>query len=324
MELGVPDRDMRFWMESVSMKMIAAAAMGTMGAVLALAVGISAMAAPQDAGGVPPEPGLSGLSGAPGPSEPGGQVFKDCSDCPEMVAVPPGSFTMGSPDSEPDHSRSESPQHRVTIASRLAAGRYPVTFLEWDACVADGGCDGHRPSDEGWGRGRRPVINVSWIDAQAYVRWLAGRTGQPYRLLTEAEREYVTRAGTTTPFWWGSAITPDQANYDGTAVIYAGGGRQGALRGMTTGVGSFQPNPFGLYDVHGNVSEWVEDCFRLDYADAPADGSAWTVPGCGVRVRRGGSWINSPWNLRAAFRQRGAPAVRDITTGFRVARTIAP
>ena len=153
-----------------------------------------------------------------------------------------------------------------------------MTFDEWDACVADGGCNGYQPSDEGWGRGRRPVINVSWDDAKAYVAWLSNKTGKTYRLLSEAEREYVTRAGTTTPFWWGSSISTSQANYDGTNTY--GSGVKGEFRHETLPVDSFQPNPWGLYQVHGNVWEWVEDCYHESYAGAPSDGSAWTFEDC--------------------------------------------
>src|SRR5262249_50892071 len=163
-----------------------------------------------------------------------------------------------------------------------------VTFDEWDACVQDGGCRGYAPADQGWGRGRRPVINVSWDDAKAYVTWLSGKTGRSYRLPSEAEREYVTRAGTTTPFWWGSSISLREANYNGT-VAYAGG-PTGESRQGTVPVDSFEPNPWGLYQVHGNVFEWVEDCWQAGYADAPPDGSARTPAGCQDRVIRGGSW----------------------------------
>src|SRR5437763_1635434 len=137
-------------------------------------------------------------------------TFKECANCPEMVVVPAGSFTRGSPTSEPGHSADEGPQHTVAIAQPFAVGRFAVTFDEWDACAADGGCNGYKPSDEGWGRGQRPVINVSWDDAKEYAAWLSRKTGRTYRLLSEAEREYVTRAGTTTPFWWGSSISASQ------------------------------------------------------------------------------------------------------------------
>ncbi|MEI7607345.1 MAG: SUMF1/EgtB/PvdO family nonheme iron enzyme, partial [Rhodospirillaceae bacterium] len=195
----------------------------------------------------------------PGVPRPG-MVFRDCPECPEMVVIPKGSFTMGSPYSEPGRLGNEGPQHRVTIGYEFAVGKYEVTFADWDACVADGGCGGNRPGDEGWGRGHRPVINVSWVDAHTYVQWLSRKTGQTYRLPSEAEWEYTARAGTMTPFWWGSTITPDQANYDGNDAY--NNGASGVYRRQTVEVGSFRTNPFGLYDTAGNVWEWVEDCYQ--------------------------------------------------------------
>ena len=186
-------------------------------------------------------------------------VFKECENCPEMVIIPAGSFTMGSPQSEKERQVFEGPQHQVTIGNAIAVGRFEVSFREWDVCAVEGGCGGHIPEDEGWGRGRRPVVNVSWNDAQAYAAWLSSKTGKTYRLLTEAEWEYAARGGTPTPFWWGSSISASQANYDGNSTY--GGGRKGKYRGKTVPVGSFASNPFGLYDVHGNVAEWDrEDC----------------------------------------------------------------
>jgi formylglycine-generating enzyme required for sulfatase activity len=246
-------------------------------------------------------------------------VFRECDKCPEMVAVPAGSFTMGSPEAEPERTGDEGPQHAVTIGKRFAIGRYALTFDEWDACVAEGGCGGYAPEDQGWGHGRRPVINVSWNDAQAYAAWLSRKTGKTYRLLSEAEREYVTRAGTTTPFWWGATITTSQANYNGTDAF--AGGAKGEYRHQTLPVDSFAPNPFGLFQVHGNVWEWVEDCWHAGYAGAPADGSAWTSPECNLRVVRGGSWFYAPGGLRSANRDRAKPANRYYDYGFRVART---
>ncbi|MGO9483548.1 MAG: formylglycine-generating enzyme family protein [Rhodomicrobium sp.] len=246
--------------------------------------------------------------------------FKDCSDCPEMVVVPAGSFTMGSPSSEEYHRADESPQHEVRISKPFAVGRSAVTFAEWDACAAGGGCGGYKPSDQGWGREDRPVINVSWDDAKAYVKWLSGKTRKEYRLLSEAEREYVTRAGTDTPFWWGNSISTDKANYDGTYGYR--GGPMGEYRQKTLPVKSFQPNPWGLYQVHGNVWEWVEDCWHGDYDNAPDDGSAWKTGECGYRIFRGGSWNYDPQFLRAARRDdsllRG-PSYRSGNVGFRVA-----
>src|SRR3984957_12561319 len=234
--------------------------------------------------------------------------FRECDRCPEMVVVPAGSFTMGSPESErtpvaaafvtygivpgglttaPPLS-SEGPQHKVTIARPIAVGRFPVTFDQWDTCVDDGGCNGYRPSDQGWGRGSRPVINVNWDDAEAYVVWLSRKTGKRYRLLSEAEWEYIARAGTTTPYWWGSSFSTDQANYNGTRT-YADLPRL-ENRQTTLPVASFSPNPWGFYQVHGNSYDWVEDCFHDDYFGAPADGSVWTSENCKGHVVRGGAW----------------------------------
>ena len=249
------------------------------------------------------------------------KVFRDCPKCPEMVVVPAGSFMMGSPSSEADRFYLEDPQHRVTIAAPFAVGKYEVSFAEWDACVAAGGCNGYRPDDEGWGRGQRPAINVSWKDAKAYVAWLSRKTGERYRLLSEAEWEYVARAGTTGPFHFGSTISTDQANYNGY-LIY-GAGREGVFREKTVPVGLFPANGFWLHDVHGNVWEWVEDCLHDSYASAPTDGSAWvTVGQCAKRVLRGGSWLVPPRVLRSAYRTWDSSGVRDYSSGFRIARTL--
>ena len=249
-----------------------------------------------------------------------GRKFRDCAECPQMVSVPSGLFTMGSPVGEEGRSNHEGPRHVVRIDYRFAVGVHEVTFAEWDGCANAGGCGGHIPEDNGWGRGNRPVINVSWEDAQAYVRWLAQKTGETYRLLSESEWEYVARAGTTTPFNLGSTISTDQANYNGD-YTYASG-RKGPYRDKTVSVGSFSPNAWGLYDVHGNVWEWVEDCWYNSYAGAPADGSAWEHDDCSKRVLRGGSWSASPWSLRSAYRIRSTTGTRDYLFGFRVARTI--
>jgi formylglycine-generating enzyme required for sulfatase activity len=248
------------------------------------------------------------------------ESFKDCPDCPEMVVIPAGEFTMGSPSNEEGHSSIEGPQHKVGIAKPFGVGRFEVTFAEWDACVAAGGCK-HKPSDQGWGRGKRPVIDVSWNDAKEYVAWLAKKTGRTYRLLSEAEWEYVARAGTTTPFSTGRTITTDQANFNGNSTY--GGSAKGVNRGKTIEVGSLnKPNAFGLHDMHGNVWEWVEDCYEDTYAGAASDGRAVAdTPSCS-RVLRGGSWYSNPQYLRSAFRLRFSPVDRDNFLGFRVARTL--
>ncbi|MGD9925097.1 MAG: formylglycine-generating enzyme family protein [Pseudorhodoplanes sp.] len=239
-----------------------------------------------------------------------------------MVVVPAGSFTMGSPESEKERESDEGPQRQVTLAKPFAVGKFAVTFDEWDACVADGECKFHRPKDEGWGRGKQPVINVNWYDAQAYIRYLSRKTaGKDYRLLSEAEWEYVARAGTSTPFWWGSSISTSQANYGGNFTY--DGGRRGENRERTVPVDSFQPNAFGLYQVHGNVWEWTEDCWKPSYSGAPTDGSVWFGGLCGGFVVRGGSWDGPPKGLRSACRMYLAPEDRTSILGFRVARTLA-
>jgi formylglycine-generating enzyme required for sulfatase activity len=253
-----------------------------------------------------------------------GQSFRDrlangqpCEQCPEMVLAPAGIFTMGSPPSEPARALGEA-QVPVAIAQSFAVGKFAVTFDQWDACVADGGCNGYRPSDQGWGRGNRPVINVNWNDASAYAVWLSRKTGKTYRLLSEAEREYVTRAGTRTPFWWGSSISPNQANCNYT---YAGGPK-GEYRQRTVPVDGFEANHWGLFNVHGNVWDWTEDCWND--SNQPGNGNARTTGDCSRRVVRGGSWSSFPRNLRAAFRDGFTSDARYDDVGFRLARTLSP
>jgi formylglycine-generating enzyme required for sulfatase activity len=249
------------------------------------------------------------------------QVFRDIDApwCPEMVVIPAGRFVMGSAPSEEGRLDHERPQHFVTIAESFALGRYSVTFDEHDEFAAT---TGQEPAgDEGWGRGRRPVINVSWGDAQAYVAWLSKRTGATYRLPSEAEWEYACRAGTTTPFHFGPTISTDEANYDGNNTY--GAGRKGADREQTLPVGSFPANDFGLHDMHGNVWEWCADVWHESYDGAPLDGSAWLEGGDqGRRVLRGGSWNSNPRFLRSATRNWFEPVNCVNRVGFRVARTL--
>jgi formylglycine-generating enzyme required for sulfatase activity len=247
-----------------------------------------------------------------------------CAECPEMVELPPGEFLMGSPDSEKEQGSNEGPQHKVKINYRLAMGKYEATFAEWDACEAAKVCP--HADDRGWGRGLRPVIKVSWNDAQTYIRWLNGLTGQTYRLPSEAEWEYAARAGTTTPFSTGDCITTAQANYDGNHD-YNSCGVTGTYLGKTQPVGSYPANPWGLFDMHGNVLEWVQDCYHDSYNNAPGDGSAWDLgTDCASerRVLRGGSWDSDPRNLFSASRDVDGAGVRGIRAGFRLARTLTP
>jgi formylglycine-generating enzyme required for sulfatase activity len=248
-------------------------------------------------------------------------TFKECAACPEMLVVPAGSFMMGSPPDEPQRNNSEGPQHRVTFAKPFAVGRFSVTFDEWAACVSDGGCSHQPPDEKNWGRGRRPVVNVSWDDAKGYLAWLSRKTGRDYRLLSEAEREYVTRAGTTTAFWTGTTISTTQANYNGNFTY--GGGVKGDNRVMTMPVDSFAPNPWGLFQVHGNVWEWVADCWHANYDGAPTDGSVWDGGDCTFHLMRGGSWYVRPFSIRAAARLGWSSGGRHRSIGFRVARTLA-
>lgn len=269
-----------------------------------------------------------------------GDTFKDCDLCPEMVVVPAGEFTMGSARSERDHRDEEGPQHMVTIAKPFAVGKFEVTKAEFGAFVRESNYDAgdkcrtfengkvNERSGRSWRNpgfsqtGNDPVTCVNWNDAEAYVAWLSKKTGKAYRLPSEAEWEYVARAGTTTPFSTGQTITTDQANFHDSDT--SNGSRQGHSRGKTVPVGSFAANAFGLHDMHGNVCEWVGDCLNGNYSGAPSDSSAWTAGDCGFRILRGGSWADTPGSLRSAVRFSFSRDVRFSDFGFRVARTLNP
>jgi formylglycine-generating enzyme required for sulfatase activity len=249
-----------------------------------------------------------------------GDLFKECAKdahCPEMVVVPAGEFTMGSPSDEKGRNGNEGPQHKVTIAKPVAVSRFDVTFADWDVCVFLGGCPQEgRANDAGWGRESRPVINVSWDHAKAYAAWLSRVTGKAYRLLSEAEWEYAARAGTKTPYYWGGEIGKNNANCNSCGSQWDG--KQAAP------VGSFAPNAFGLYDMSGNVWQWLEDCYHGNYDGAPADGSAWTAGDCQFRFVRGASWFHAPQVLRSADRFFFSTSLRSTNLGFRVGRTLTP
>lgn len=256
----------------------------------------------------------------------GGQIFKECAQCPEMVVVPRGSAILGSPVDEPGRQGNEAGRHEVDIPAPFAVGRYAVTFDEWGACVADGGCNHYSPDDYGFGRGNRPVIFVSWNDAQAYVDWLKKKTGAPYRLLSEAEWEYAARGCTSTtcpntPFWFGS-IRPEVANYD-SRYVYEGSAKAERQQ-QTVPVDTGGPNPFGLYNMLGNVQQWVEDCWNATPNSGQSAAPVLTGD-CADRVIRGGSWADKPENLRAAARSWDTANDRDSPNiGIRVARTLSP
>ncbi|MDP3736542.1 MAG: SUMF1/EgtB/PvdO family nonheme iron enzyme [Hyphomonadaceae bacterium] len=237
-----------------------------------------------------------------------GETFRDCTGCPQMVTIPPGSFTMGSPADEVGRNDAEGPQRRVSVPA-FAAGKYEVTWAEWERCVSDGGCA--ELTADGFGGGSRPVTYVSWTEAKTYVAWLSRDTGKTYRLLSEAEWEYAARAGTTTAYSFGNSISTSQANL-----------RDGPRK--TTPVGQYSSNAFGLHDMHGNVGEWVEDCWADNYsAGQPTDGRAYIQGSCPIHVIRGGSWENLPQYLRSAYRYADEPTIRNNYSGVRVARTLS-
>jgi len=251
-----------------------------------------------------------------GPGAP--DTFRDCASCPDMVVIPPGTFLMGSPLDEIGRYEDEGPQRRVRIKG-FAAGVYEVTWTEYEACVHANACPA--PADDGFGKGLKPVTNISWFDAKAYVRWLSHESGKHYRLLSEAEWEYAARAGSQTPFSFGQAISDSDANFDATKVY--GDGQAGRRRATTLPVGAFSPNPFGLYDMHGNVLEWVEDCYAESYAiGQPTNGDAFTPATCVYQIARGGSWANDPSLLRSALRAGDPATARMKNLGVRVARDL--
>ncbi len=208
----------------------------------------------------------------------------------------------------------------MTIAKPFAVSKFEITFAQWDACVAAGGCDHYRPITK-WGRANRPVIDVSWVHAKAYAAWLSKKTGHTYRLLSESEWEYAARAGSTDAYSFGPRITSAQANFDASEKTDVS--PKGVTRGKTVPVGSFAPNAFGLYDMHGNAWEWVEDCWTDEYGPAsPKDGSAVTKGDCGGHVLRGGSWEDYSGDIRAAARVASETEDHTWSDGIRIAREL--
>lgn len=255
-----------------------------------------------------------------------------------MVVIPAGRFLMGSPENEKSRDFTEGPQVAITIPKPLAVGKYELTWDEWEICVAKRGCQdnsgkgyGSEPDpqwsgDAGYGRGRHPVINVSWDDAKAYIKWLSAQTGETYRLLSESEWEYAARAGSTGRFAWGDAeptCEPGQANTANFNGPHAAGFLAGCNGRRTEPVGFSGPNAFGLYDMHGNVREWTQDCFHVYLDGIPTDGAPWVTKcdrGGEGHVFRGGSFTAGVSQLRSAARQ--ATIGREVNMGFRIAREI--
>jgi formylglycine-generating enzyme required for sulfatase activity len=269
-----------------------------------------------------------------------GTTFSECRNCPTMLVIPAGDFMMGAPEDEPNRDFDE-PLHHVTIARSFALATTPITWNQWEACVRDNWCPGAEidaalrlgldgnpnPDYRDYGRGTRPAVGMSWHDAQRFVGWLNWKTGEDdaYRMPSEAEWEYAARAGTTTPYPWGTEIDYSYGNF-GQRENGLAGYAEGADKWVdeTSPVASFPPNAWGLYDMHGNVFEWVQDCFEVDRANAPADGSASAEGNCANRVFRSGTFTSNPYMQRSA--RRGAPY--PATTrgrnylGFRVAKTL--
>lgn len=242
-----------------------------------------------------------------------GESFKDCATCPEMVVIAAGAFEMGSTQGEAH----EQPVRIVSFKRPFALGRYELTWDEYQVCIDAGACSGL--GDQGWGKGRRPVIQVSWDDAQHYIDWLNRTHAETYRLPSEAEWEYAARAGSQAHYGWGSGISHEQANY-GADVCCDGRIDGRDVWRHTSPVGAFDASALGLHDLHGNVAEWTQDCWNDTYKHAPTDGSAWLSGDCSIRVLRGGSWEDSPNLLRAAVRNWDGHAVRSATVGFRLAK----
>jgi formylglycine-generating enzyme required for sulfatase activity len=241
--------------------------------------------------------------------------LQDGSLGPVMVIIPGGRFLMGSPENEAGRKNDER-QHEVEVES-FAIGQYAVTFEEYDRFAQATGRS--KPKDQGWGRGRHPVINVTWQDAVAFAEWLSAQTGEHYRLPTEAEWEFACRAGTTTPFHFGETISTDLANYDGNYTY--GNGKKGVYRKRTVEVGQFPANAWGLYDMHGNVWEWTASVYDEQYGGAELQVSA--ASAAGSRGVRGGSWGINPQYLRSANRNRSWPDEAGSFQGFRLARALS-
>jgi formylglycine-generating enzyme required for sulfatase activity/serine/threonine protein kinase len=253
-----------------------------------------------------------------------GKTFQDCSECPLMVVVPAGAFWQGSADASPLAISIEKPRRRVVIAQPFAVSTHEITMAQWDACVADSACE-TRPADNGWGRGTRPVMMVSWNDAMQYAGWISTKTGQNYTLPSESQWEYFARAGEEGDWLGGDAagicqygnIAGNETSFDWRHKDCSDGS---AVATMPTG--SYRPNAFGLYDVIGNVAEWTLDCMNLSYLDAPADGSAWSRGMCSSRMTRGGSWFTGTKESRLSARFNLRNGDRNDFTGFRLVRQV--
>jgi formylglycine-generating enzyme required for sulfatase activity len=223
-----------------------------------------------------------------------------------MIVIRPGRFLMGAPANEAHSTASERPQHVVSITKKFAVAVFPVTFSQWDACFRDNICR-FRPPNPGLAAVGFPVLGILWEEAQEYVWWLSRKTGKKYRLLSESEREYVSRAGTNSAYWWGERFNSLKANTDSDRPVQ---------------IDANGPNPWGLYQLNGNVAEWVEDCWNDNYDGAPTDGSVWRTGNCAGHVLRGGGYSRKPWTARSAARNWFGPPNRLNYMSLRVARSL--
>lgn len=267
-----------------------------------------AAAAPTATTALPAASGAPTVAQKPAAHPPGAGESRDCAACPIMIALPAGAFSMGSSTDDP----SEKPVHHVTIGAPFAIGKYAVTVEQWNACAAANACQKLTPESNA--NKAAPARDLSWDDAQQYVKWLSKMTGKPYRLPTEAEWEYADRGGTTTAYWWGDQMRKGNANCKDCGDPWHKEGPEAA--------GSFAPNPLGLYDMNGSVWEWVADCWHNSYQGAPADGHAWDSPGCEMRVIRGGSWREGGNYMLSATRFKYSAGVRQSQDGFRVVKDL--
>ncbi|CAE6799663.1 SUMF1/EgtB/PvdO family nonheme iron enzyme [Paraburkholderia nemoris] len=256
----------------------------------------------------PAAPAAQAATQKPTTHPPSAGESRDCATCPIMIALPAGSFSMGSSTDDP----SEKPVHHVTISAPFAIGKYEVTVEQWNACVAANACQ--KLTAESNTNKAAPARDLSWEDAQQYVKWLSKTTGKPYRLPSEAEWEYADRGGTTTAYWWGDQMRKGNANCKDCGDPWHKEGPESA--------GSFAPNPVGLYDMNGSVWEWVADCWHNSYQGAPADGHAWESPSCDMRVIRGGSWREGSGYMLSATRFKYSASVRQSQDGFRVVKDL--
>jgi len=273
--------------------------------------------APVKSGATTPETVGGLLAGMASANNPNTDVIRDCAQCPDMIAISPAAYSMG-PGAGERKRPNEGPARRMELTRAYAIAAREVTFAEWDACVSDGGCNGHEAEDFGWGRGEQPVVGVSYEDALRYAAWLSAKTGAAYRLPSEAEWEFAARAGSAAAFSFGDELSPSAANYDARYVYR---GKKGRWVGRPTPASRYPANAFGLFDMHGNVWEWTADCWRNSLAGLPSNGAR-RGGACATRTLKGGAFNTGGWRLRSAHRIGKPAGAREMEIGFRVVREL--